>query len=95
MHFTPSINQVIPHYYVYTYTRINSSASKFKCTVIKLRFISLNMMSQYSLVYPSAARNKKQKKQTNRQISSKSTSSEHIQTRLKKGVIKNNHKYCD
>lgn len=48
-----------------------------------------------SLAYPSAARNKKLKKQTNRQVSPKSTSSERIQTRSKKGVIKNNPKYCD
>ena len=48
-----------------------------------------------SLVCPSAARIKKQKKQTNRQVSPISTSSEHIQTRSKKGVIKSNPKYCD
>ena len=45
------------------------------------------------LICPSAARNKKQKKQTNRQVSPKSTSSEHIQTRSKRGVVKSNLKY--
>jgi len=56
---------------------------------------STNEEHESSLVCPSAARNKKQKKQTNRQVSPKSTSNEHIQTRSKKGVIKSNPKYCD
>jgi len=54
-----------------------------------------NEEHESSLVCASAARNKKQKKQTNKQVSPKSTSSEHIQTHSKKGVIKSNPKYCD
>jgi len=47
----------------------------------------------FCLVFPSTARNKKQKKQTNRQASPKNKSSEHIQTRSKQGVVKSNLKY--
>jgi len=54
-----------------------------------------NKEPEFSLVCASTTRNKKQKKQTNRQVSPISTSSEHIQTRSKKGVIKSNPKYCD
>jgi len=54
-----------------------------------------NEEPEFSLVCPSTARNKKQKKQTNRQVSPISTSSEHIQTHSKKGVIKINPKYRD
>jgi len=46
-----------------------------------------------SLVCPTTTKNKKEKKQKNRQVSPKSTSSEHIQTRSKKGVVKSNPKY--
>jgi len=46
-----------------------------------------------SLACPSTARNKKQKKQKNIQVSPKSTNSEHIQTLSKKGVPKSNPKY--
>ena len=48
---------------------------------------------EYSLACPAATIDKKKKKHTNRQVSPKSTSSEHIQTRSKKGVVKSNPKY--
>ena len=46
-----------------------------------------------SLVCPTGTKNKKEKKQKNRQVSPKSTSSEHIQTRSKNCVVKSNPKY--
>jgi len=46
-----------------------------------------------SLVCPAATKNRKEKKQTNRQVLLKSINSEHIQTRSKKGVVKSNPKY--
>jgi hypothetical protein len=48
-----------------------------------------------SLACPVTATNKKKKKLTNIQVSPKSTSSEHIQTRSKKGVVKSNPNICD
>lgn len=52
-----------------------------------------NEEHESNLVCPSAAKNKKQKKHINGQVSTKNISSEKIQTRFKKDVVKNNPKY--
>lgn len=80
---------------VYTANACSSEAQRSVDILQKFWGDYTNEEHESSLVCPSAARIKKQKKQTNRQVSPKSTKSEHIQTRSKKGVIKSNPKYCD